>query len=176
MWVDIIIVLILVFSFLGGLKAGAVNGFFSLLTLIIAIPITGAFYGYIASLLSFLQGEDWENFLGFLITLVVTSIILSLIFLIPRHFIKSVLNDGGFFSIIGGVFNLANSAIGLALLVLLFQTYPIIPWLNNVIADSTILTWLVVHLDFIQYLLPGAFKTHIPPFNRGISMINNFAW
>jgi uncharacterized membrane protein required for colicin V production len=163
-WVDIIIVLIFVFGFLGGLKAGAVNGFFSLLTLIIAIPVTGAFYGYIASLLSFLPGENWENFSGFLITLVIISIILSLIFLIPRHLIKAVFNGGGFFSIIGGVFNLANSAIGLALLVLLLQTYPVIPWLNNVIANSTILAWLGVNLDFIRYFLPAVFKSAVPTY------------
>jgi uncharacterized membrane protein required for colicin V production len=161
-WIDVIVVLILFFSFIAGLKGGVVNGFLSLLTLIIAILVTGTFYGFLASCLSFLPGEDWSNFLGFLITLIVVSIILSLIFWIPRHFINLAWNSGCFFRLLGGIFTLANSALGLTLLVLLFQTFPIVPWLNNFFADTTILSWLVDHLDFIRYLLPEAFRS-MPP-------------
>lgn len=163
-WIDIIVVLILIFSFIGGLKAGAVNGFFSLLVLIIALLVTGAFYRFAASLLFFLSNDNWQNFFGFLVTLIVVSIILSLILLLPRHLIKLAWNGGGFFSLIGGVFNLLNSAMGLVVFVLLFQTYPVIPWLNNVLADSAILAWLMVHLDFIRYLLPEAFRGAKPTY------------
>lgn len=163
-WIDIIVALILLFSLVGGLKSGAVYGFFSLLILIIVIPVTGAFYGYVASLLSFLPGEDWENFLGFLVTMVAASIILSLVLLIPRHFIGMAWKSGGFSSLLGGIFNLANSAIGLIVLVLLFQTYPVIPWLNNIFAESIILTWLVAHLDLVRLLLPEAFRSTRPTY------------
>ncbi len=163
-WIDIIVAVILAFSLLAGFKGGAVTGFFSLLTLIIAIPVTGTFYGSIASFLSFFPDKVWQNFFGFLITLVLVSIILSLIFWIPRHFIKFAWNSGCLFSLLGGIFTLANSAIGLTVLVLLFRTYPILPWLNNVCADSIILTWLVGHLDFVRYLLPEAFRSTLPTF------------
>ena len=65
-WVSIIALIILFFSFIGGLKEGAVKGFFSFITLIIAIPITGMSYPLLADILSFLPGQDWENFIGFL--------------------------------------------------------------------------------------------------------------
>ena len=161
-WVDVIVVLILFFSFVAGLKGGAVNGFFSLLTLIIAIPVAGTFYGFLASYLSFLPGEDWSNFLGFLGTFIVVSIILSLIFWIPRHFTNFAWNSGCLFRLIGGVFILVNAATGLTLIVILFRTFPVIPWLNNLFADTTILSWLVRRLDFIGYLLPVVFQS-IPP-------------
>lgn len=164
MWVDVIVILILIFSFLGGVRVGAVSGLFSLLTTVIAIPVTGALYGFVASWLSFLPGEDWENFLGFLLTLVVVSIILSLIFLIPRHLLKAVWNGGFLFHIIGGIFGAINSAIGIVVFVFLIQTYPIIDWLRNVIADSSMLTWLAVHLDVIRLLLPEAFRISRPTY------------
>lgn len=163
-WIDIIVALILLFSLIGGLKAGAVYGFFSLLILIIVILVTGAFYGYMASLLSFWPGEDWENFLGFLLTMVIASIIISLVLFIPRHFIGMAWKGGGFSSLLGGMFNLANSAIGLIVLVLLFQTYPVIPWLGDILAESIILTWLAGHLEFVRLLLPEAFRSTLPAY------------
>ena len=164
-WVDVIVVLILFFSFVAGLKGGAVNGFFSLLTLIVAIPVAGTFYGFLASYLSFLPGEDWGNFLGFLITFIVASIILSLIFWIPRHFINFAWNSGCLFSLLGGIFTLANAALGLTVIVILFGTFPVIPWLNNLFADTTILSWLVERLGFIRYLLlPVVFQSTPPTY------------
>ena len=163
-WSDIIVAVILAFSLLAGIKGGAVIGFFSLLTLIITIPVAGTFYGFVASYLSFLPGVDWRNFLGFIITIVVVSIILSLIFWLPSHFIKSAWNSGCFFHLLGGIFTLANSAIGLTVLVFLFQAYPVIPWLNNLFAKSIILTWLVGHLDFVRYLLFEVFHSTMPTY------------
>jgi uncharacterized membrane protein required for colicin V production len=157
-WIDIIIALILIFSFVGGIKSGAIYALFSLLILIIAITIAGFLYGFVASLLSFLPSENWKNFFGFLLTIVVVSIVISVICVIPRNFITSVWNGGGFFSLIGGFFNLANSAIGLVVLMLLFQAYPIMPWLNRILVESTILTELTAYLSFIQLLLPEAFR------------------
>ena len=88
--VDILAVIILLLSFFGGLKEGAVKQFFSVVALIIAIPIAGLCYRLIAAILSFLPGENWENFVGFFIALALISIILHLIFLLPRKIIQKV--------------------------------------------------------------------------------------
>lgn len=159
-WIDLIVVLILAFSFFAGLKGGAINGFFSLLIMIIAIAVAGNFYSIPASWLSFLPGQDWENFLGFFIAFVIVSIILSLLFWIPRHFINFAWNSGCVFRILGGIFTLVSSALGLALLVTLFKTFPISPWLNDLLADTTILSWITENLNFVWYLLlPEAFQS-----------------
>lgn len=158
MWLDIIVILILFFSFIGGIRAKAISTFCSLLATIIAIPVTGFFYGWVASWLSFLPGENWENFLGFLIILVVVSIFISLIFLLPRHLLKALWSGGLLSSIIGGIFSLVNSAIGLFLLTLLIYTYPPGEGLKTIVSNSAILTWLMTHLDFIRLLLPQAFR------------------
>jgi len=95
-WVSIITSLILFFSFIGGLKEGAVKNFFSLIALLIAIPLTGISYRLLANALSFIPGENWGNFIGFFITLALISIILHFVFLLPRKLIQKAWKRGSF--------------------------------------------------------------------------------
>ena len=156
--ISILVVAILFFSFIGGFKEGAVKRFFSFVSLIIAIPVAGVSYHLLANLLSFLPGENWENFVGFLISLVIVSIILHLILLLPRKLIQKVWNKGFLFRLIGGVINIFNSVIGMVVFALLIQAYPIIGWLERAVVNSSVLVWLVVHLGFVQSLLPDVFQ------------------
>jgi len=112
-WVNIIAGLILLFSLIGGIKEGAVKQLFSLIALLIAIPVAGISYHLLANLLSFIPGENWENFIGFFIMLVVISIILHFVFLLPRKFLQKVWKQGLLFRLIGAVFNIFNAAIGM---------------------------------------------------------------
>jgi len=158
MWVSILAVLILFFSLIGGLKEGAVKHFFSLIALIIAIPLTGVSYHLLANALSFLPRENWQNFVGFFITLALISIILHFVLLLPRKLSQKTWNKGVLFRLTGGTLNIFNAAIGLVVFTLLLQAYPIIGWLERVVTDSSVLTWLVVHLSFIQAMLPEIFQ------------------
>lgn len=159
MWVSILAVLILLFSFIGGLREGAVKSFFSLIALIIAIPLTGVSYHILANILSFLPGDNWENFVGFFVTLAVISIALYFVLLLPRKFAQKAWNKGVLFRLIGGVLNILSAAVGMVVFTLLIQVYPIIRWLEQAVADSGILTWLVVQLGFVQAMLPDIFQT-----------------
>lgn len=156
--IDIIIVLILIFAFIGGLIEGSVKSFFRLLGLIIAIPITGALYPLLANVLSFLPGENWENFISFIIILAILSTLLYLVFFIPRKFIENISIRMGILRLIGGCINILNSAIGMVVFTLLIQVYPVMGWLEDVITQSNILTWLVMHLEFVKVLLPELFR------------------
>ncbi|MFC2002951.1 CvpA family protein [Chloroflexota bacterium] len=157
-WVSILAVLVLFFSFIGGLKEGAVKNSFSLLALIIAIPLTGASYHLLAAIFSFLPGEDWESFVGFFVTLALIIIILHLVFLLPRKFMQKAWNKGVFFRLIGGALNIFNPAIGMVVFTLLIRAYPIFGWLEQAVTDSSVLTWLVTHLSFVQAMLPEVFQ------------------
>jgi len=152
--ISIIVILILVFSFIGGLTRGAVKSFFSIISLIIAIPVAGIFYSSMANLLSFLPDQNWEFFLGFFIVLAITSIILAFIFYFPRKILENTWSEGLLFRLAGGALNLLSSAIGLVMFTLVFSTYPVWDWLNQTLADSTVMTWLVNELTFVQSFLP----------------------
>ncbi|MBI4284928.1 MAG: CvpA family protein [Chloroflexi bacterium] len=158
-WVDIIVALILFFSFVGGVKDGAVKQVFSLLAILIALPLASLTYHWLRDLLAFLPGGDWENFLGFLITSGVISAILNLIFFLPRKAIQVVWNKGFLFRLIGGILILINVSVGLVVFVLVLRAFPVWDWLAENIARSDLLTWLVDHLVFVRALLPGVFSS-----------------
>jgi len=157
-WVNIIAVLILILSFFGGLREGAVKQFFNLTILIIAIPLAGISYRLIAIILSFLPGENWGNFIGFFIVLVLISIILHLIVLLPRRIVQKVWKRGLFFRLLGGVLNAVNASIGMAVFTLVLLAYPIFDWLGRAVANSGVLAGLVELFSFVQAMLPEAFQ------------------
>ncbi len=156
--VDIIVSIGLIFSFIGGLRNGAVKEFFGLAGMIIAIPVTGATYGMVVAVLSFIPATNWQNFVGFLIAFTLVSIALILLFMIPRMALGGIWKGGILSAIIGGVFNVINAAIGLVIFCFLVLTYPVLPFLIDVITGSSMLTWLITNLHFVQLLMPAAFQ------------------
>ena len=150
--------MVLVFSFIGGAKDGAVKSFFSIIGLFIAIPLTGLSYNLLTTLLSFLPGVNWESFFGFFITFAIISAILAIIFFIPRKFIQKLWKKGLLFRSIGGVLNFFNAAIGLTLFALVLFAYPIFDWLEEWVSGSGTVTWLVNSFGFVQSMLPEAFR------------------
>lgn len=157
-WIDILAVIILVLSFLGGLKGGAVKHFFSLIALLIAIRLAGISYWLIVTILSFLPGGNWENFVGFFIALALMSIILQLILFLPRRIIRKIWKKGLFFRLGGGALNLFSASIGMVVFTLVALAYPIFDWLERAVANSSVLAWLVENLSFVQAMLPEAFQ------------------
>jgi len=157
-WVNIFASLILFFSLIGGLKEGAVKQLFSLIALLIAIPVAGISYHLLANLLSFIPGENWENFIGFFIMLVVISVILHFVFLLPRKILQKAWKQGLLFRLIGAAFSIFNAAIGMVVFTLVLGAYPIFGWLEQAVTGSVILNWLVSQLSFVQSVLPEVFR------------------
>lgn len=158
-WVSIIAVIILILSFFGGLKEGAVKQFFNLVVLLIAIPLAGFSYHLLAALLSFLPGENWENFIGFFIALALISVILYFIALLPRRIIQKIWKRGLFFRLLGGTLNLVNASIGMVVFTLVLLAYPIFDWLERWVAGSSVLASLVEIFGFVQSMLPQVFQS-----------------
>jgi uncharacterized membrane protein required for colicin V production len=156
-WVDIIVIILLVLGFTGGMKEGAVRAFASLIAVVISIPLAGLSYRLIASLLSFLPGENWENFLGFFISLGIITAILHLIFFLPKKLIGAVWNKGILLRILGGGFNLLGGMIGMVAFSLVVQAYPIFDWLERWVVSSGVLSRLVDGFGFVELMLPEAF-------------------
>ena len=158
-WVNLIAVLILIFSLVGGLREGAVRQFFNLLALIIAIPLTGLSYHLLTNLLSFLPGENWENFIGFYITLAIISVILHLIALLPRKIVQKIWRGGLLFRLLGGALNVVNASIGMVVFTLVLLAYPIFDWLERWVAGSGVLISMVNIFAFVQSMLPQVFQS-----------------
>lgn len=157
-WVNLFAVIILILSLLGGLREGAVRQFFNLIVFIIAIPLTGISYGLIARLISFLPGENWENFIGFFITLAIISVIGHMVVFIPRRIIQRIWKKGVLFRLVGGALNVVNASIGMVVFTLVLLVYPIFGWLERAVAGSSVLAALVQIFGFVQAMLPAVFQ------------------
>ena len=157
-WVDIVVIIILILSFVGGLKDGAVKSFFSLVALIIAIPLAGLSYHLIAAVLSFLPGTNWENFFGFFITIAIISVILHFIFFMPRRITQKIWKKGILFRLLGAVLNIFGAIIGMTVFALVLVAYPIFDWLERWVSSSGVLMWLVGKFGFVQSMLPEIFR------------------
>lgn len=158
MLISLIVIAVLILSFFSGLKEGAVKNFFGLLGLLIAIPLSGLYYRLVAGFLSFLPGEDWENFFGFYIVLTILVIILMLVFLVPRRIIQKIWGKGFLNRFIGGVIGVFYGAVAITLFTLVIFTYPVFDFLARWLAGSGVLAWLVSNLAFVQAMLPEIFE------------------
>jgi len=156
--VSLFVLFILLVSLLAGLKEGAVKHFFNLVVVLIAIFIAGLFYHLIAGLLSFLPGESWEGFFGFFIALAIVVAILQLAFLLPRKLINKIWKRGLLYRLLGGAMNAVNASIGLTVLALVLNAFPIFDWLARWVAGSSVMSSLVNSYGFIQALLPQEFQ------------------
>ncbi len=156
--VSLFVLFVLVVSVLTGLKEGAVKHFFNIVAVLIAIFIGGLFYHLIAGLLSFLPGENWENFVGYFIALAIIVAIFQLAFFLPRRIINKIWKRGLLYRLLGGAINFVDSAIGLTLFALVLNAFPIFDWLARWVAGSSVMSSLVNIFGFIQGLLPEVFR------------------
>ena len=111
-----------------------------------------------ATVLSFLPGENWGNFVGFFITLAVISVILHFVVLLPRKLIQKIWKRGLLFRLLGGALNTFNASIGMVVFALVLLTYPVFDWLERAVAGSSVVSALVQALGFVQALLPTVFR------------------
>ncbi len=156
---DFLVVLTIILSFFDGLRKGAARSLFPLLAMLVAIPLAGILYYILAALLSFLPGTNWQNFIGFFITMGITSAILQFMFTLPRMVFKEVWGKGGASSLVGGVLNILNSAIGWTVFALVVRAYPVFNWLETAVKDSSVLNWLIITFRFVETMLPNEFET-----------------
>ena len=108
-------------------------------------------------LLSFIPGTNWENFLGFIITMGIIMVIFYFALLVPRRHIEKVCNEGPLFRMIGTALGFLNTAIGMVLFAVVLNAYPIFDWLQRAVSGSAVISWLDSWLGFIQSWLPAAF-------------------
>jgi membrane protein required for colicin V production len=167
--IDVIVALVLIFSFLGGLKEGAVKEFIGLLAFVIALVLAGPFTGLISGWFSFIANDTWRAFLTFLLALGIIIILLHLIFWFPKTLLDKIWSGGFLWSLLGGVFGLADAVIGLILMMVLLDTYPVFPWLNDILISSNIMNWLVSSFGGVVSTLlkaaPQALKAGVNTFS-----------
>ena len=156
--VSLFVVFVLLVSLFAGFKEGAVRHSFNLVALFITIYIAGVSYHLLAGLLSFLPGDNWENFIGFIITFAIINVVFHFAFFLPRRIIQKLWKRGLLYRLLGGALNAADASIGLVVFALVLHAFPIFDWLERWVAGSGVLSSLVHIFGFIQAMLPAEFQ------------------
>ena len=157
-WIDVLAIILLIVVFIAGFREGAVKHFFSLIAVIIAIPLAGLTYRTVAGILSFLPGTNWENFLGFFICLGIFSLIIQAILYLPRRTVRRLWRNGPFYRPLGAGLNVLGTLIGLAVFVLVLEIYPIFSWLSSNVSESSVMSRLPDIFSFVQTMMPEIFR------------------
>lgn len=153
MWIDVIISILLIFSFIYGLKQGAIKSLFSLITIVAGIFLTNLFFKYSLNLFSLILDPNWHGFIAFFSLLILICILISLIFLLPGKLLAPNLNQGLLSMSIGGFISIICILIFLALLKLIIDIFPISIWFQNILNTSAIARWTVKYFNFVGFLI-----------------------
>ena len=155
MGIAVIVVLSLVFFF--GMKQPVTKVITALAAHLIAIPLAGVSYQVLASVLSFLPGDNWDKLVGFFAA---KYLIIAVLYFGALHLLKQfgveVPLKGTAGRLFGGAADCLNSAMGVVTLYLAVQAFPAWGWLERVMGGSDMLKWLSGSLGFIKAMLPFA--------------------
>ena len=153
-WLDIIILVILAVTAVGGFLKGLIKTVFSLVGLIVGIILAGRFYILLADRLTFISSEDIARIVAFILIFLIVLIIAALLgFFFTRLFSAILL---GWLNRLGGAaFGVILGSIFIAAILAVWAKYAG----AGSISDSAVATFLLDRFPLILTLLPAEFKT-----------------
>lgn len=155
--VSIIAVIILILSLFNGFREGALKQAASIISLLAAIPLAGLCYHWLASLFSFMPGENWENFVGFFLTMCIIMVLIQLLLWLPRRHFEKSWKEELLLRSIGAAISFFSAAIMIVVFAVVLNAYPIFDWLQSAVSGSGVIDWLGSWLGFVQSMLPSVF-------------------
>ncbi|MDP2917535.1 MAG: CvpA family protein [Dehalococcoidia bacterium] len=152
-WLDIVIIIILVISVIGGLRSGLIRSVLSLAGLIIGVVLAGRFYTALAERLFFVPQDGIAKVVAFIIILVVVMVVAAILGAIITR-AASALVLGWLNHLGGGAFGLIMSGIVIAALLAVWVKFM---GMSGPIKGSTIAPLLLDRFPLVLSLLPEDF-------------------
>ncbi len=153
-WLDIVIIILFVFSIISGVANGLIKSFFGLVGFVVGIVIAGRLYISFAKVLSFIP-EQAAQITAFVIILILVLIVASLLGWLFTKIISAtplgILNR-----LLGGVFGLLSGAFFVAIILALWDHFsgPV-----DAISNSAIASFLLNKFPIVLNLLPNEFDS-----------------
>jgi membrane protein required for colicin V production len=154
-WLDIVIIVVLLGSAVGGFANGLIKSVLSLVGLIVGIVLAGHYYASLAGYLTFISDQNTARIVAFIIIIVAVGIIASILAAIITKLVSAIslgclnrLGGAAFGIIIGGAFIAAILSI----------------WVkfaggNSTISNSVMASLLVNKFPLVLSLLPSEFNS-----------------
>lgn len=151
-WLDIVIVIYLVISIVGGLTQGLIRSALSLVGLIVGIVVASHYYQQFGKILAFIPNQDAANIIAFIIILGAVVAIASLIGVMLRSLIKAIML-GWVDRAAGAVFGLFMGGLTVAaILAVIMKLAP-----TNIIVESRLAGFFLEKFPVVLSFLPSEF-------------------
>jgi membrane protein required for colicin V production len=153
-WLDILIIVCLVASAIGGLKTGIIRGLSGFLGLILGIFLAGLWYERVGGWLGFIHNESIANVIAFILVLVVVMAVIGLLGSL-LHKIASSIMLGWLDHVIGGILGLLIGAVAWGAFLALWVKF----FSNGIVGDSWLAEFLLDKFPLVLALLPASFDS-----------------
>ncbi len=154
-WLDIVIIVLLVFSIFGGLRAGFVRSLLSLIGVIAGIMLAGRYYPALAQRLAFIPSEQAANITAFVIILLVVMVVAGLLGMLLNWIMSSIML-GWFNSLGGAVLGLVLGALFISAILAMWVKFQ---GMNDIVKGSGLATFLLSQFPAVLALLPPEFDS-----------------
>lgn len=152
-WLDIVILIVIVLFFFGGLKNGIIKTLVSLAGLVAGTALAGQYYPILTPYLTFIPEITIANIVAFISILMAVLVFAAVVAVILTHFAKAILL-GWLNGLLGGVFGFLMGVITVSVLCAIWVRFrgP-----SDVIQESQFARTLLNYFPFILSLLPSDF-------------------
>lgn len=155
-WLDWILLVILAFSIISGLKEGLVKTVFGMAGMVVGIMLASRYYNLLAPNLTFIPQENLAKIAAFLIIAAAISLIANILGAIFRK-VVSMLTLGWIDRLSGAILGLALGAVSLGVTLALLTKFSVFG-LENIIRQSWLATLLLKTYPLVKNLLPMDFS------------------
>ena len=153
-WLDIVLAIFLIISFLVGLKIGLIKAVFSLAGLVLAVFLAGSFYHSLADKLTFVS-ENAAAILAYVIIFILVMLIVSVIAWFLHKLAAAIMM--GWINHLGGA--LAGFLVGCLFLGAILALWTKYSGGSGITGESAISNFLLDKFPFVLALLPNEFDT-----------------
>jgi membrane protein required for colicin V production len=152
-WLDIVLIIFLIFSVIGGIAGGLIKAVFNLAGLIVGVVLAGRFYTALGDRLPFISDEKIAHIVAFVIIFIIVIIIASILGSIITKAVSAIML--GWINRLGGaVLGFFMGAIFLAAILTIW-----IKFLgdNSSISNSLIASFFLDRFPIVLGFLPSEF-------------------
>jgi len=154
-WLDILILVVLAISVIGGLMAGVIKILFGVVGIILGVVLAGRFGGPLADKLTFISDARTANILSFIVIMIVVLLIAGVLAFIFKKIAEGVL--------LGWINRLGGAVLGLLLGMLLMAAILTVSvkyaGFSGAVENSWMAGFLLNKFPVVLGLLPGDFKS-----------------
>ena len=151
-WLDIIIIIALIFPAFVGLKMGIIKAALSLVGLIIGVVLAGNFYEPVSKIFGFIPNQDVANILAFILILVAVMAVTAVLVRFLKFGVRVVML--GWVDHVGGaLFGFLSGFILLSAILAIWVKF----FGSGLVTDSFLGKVMLDYFPLILGLLPGEF-------------------